>query len=590
MPASSSSSSRQHVSPHSVHEVPVGARGGSSAAAAADNHDAGYARRPSLGRASHTYHAGTGPHHYPQQQREHSLLVVTPPDSAASSSSDYYRAMPWVRTDAHEDRELGWDVPESIRRSSAPILKAGEEANREELRRKMRFYSHQEPVLATHHEHHRHERHHHQHHRGGYDHAALPSPPPMMHRHLSSGGRSAHEEDEHRHQRDVHHHYAAQHHPYVAQHHHHAVDPLPTPGSAAIDDGRHHTDRKQAASSHRPATTPSYSTSSYASRIVQLDSPPPSAALPAATPQSSSAQSATAPTPASSSSATTVPTGSSRAPISRTTKACNACRQRKVRCDAGATTGEMKPNGEPGTCSRCKETGIECVYTTEQRKRGPMPGSTRGSVSAAAASSGAAGNPGLRRKSSNQHLVGGTPSAQQREARGSVSMLRVHSEGSEFRENHDVGGGAVYRRTTGAPYGYRRAMPPYSLNLAPSDHPALRRPSGIDPLSGRSTAGGGPMARQVSISTAFSSVSLSNDEIGRRLHREHEQHPKRSPSQDRLNMFRQSYSLQGVAASRQSPEHPSPSHMRTGGRPSEFARSESPLRDLQLPPIRVLID
>ena len=59
----------------------------------------------------------------------------------------------------------------------------------------------------------------------------------------------------------------------------------------------------------------------------------------------------------------------SRAPISRTTKACNAYRSRKVRCDAGGL-----PNGEPGTCSRCREAGVECVYSGPQKKRGPCPG------------------------------------------------------------------------------------------------------------------------------------------------------------------------------------------------------------------------
>jgi hypothetical protein len=61
----------------------------------------------------------------------------------------------------------------------------------------------------------------------------------------------------------------------------------------------------------------------------------------------------------------------SRTPISRTTKACNACRSRKVRCDAGGH------NGEAGICSRCREAGIECVYTGLQRKRGPCPGMSR---------------------------------------------------------------------------------------------------------------------------------------------------------------------------------------------------------------------
>lgn len=65
----------------------------------------------------------------------------------------------------------------------------------------------------------------------------------------------------------------------------------------------------------------------------------------------------------------------SRVPISRTTKACNACRSRKVRCDAGA--GVTTATGENGVCSRCREAGVECVYTGNQKKRGPCPGTIR---------------------------------------------------------------------------------------------------------------------------------------------------------------------------------------------------------------------
>jgi hypothetical protein len=66
----------------------------------------------------------------------------------------------------------------------------------------------------------------------------------------------------------------------------------------------------------------------------------------------------------------------SRAPISRTTKACNACRARKVRCDAGGGAA----GAEPATCSRCKEAGVDCVYSGVQKKRGPCPGTTRPSL------------------------------------------------------------------------------------------------------------------------------------------------------------------------------------------------------------------
>ena len=62
----------------------------------------------------------------------------------------------------------------------------------------------------------------------------------------------------------------------------------------------------------------------------------------------------------------------SRTPISRTTKACNACRSRKVRCDAGGQ--EALATGQPSTCSRCREAGFHCVYSGLQKKRGPCPG------------------------------------------------------------------------------------------------------------------------------------------------------------------------------------------------------------------------
>lgn len=82
----------------------------------------------------------------------------------------------------------------------------------------------------------------------------------------------------------------------------------------------------------------------------------------------------------------------SRAPISRTTKACNACRARKVRCDAGGGPA----GAEPGTCSRCREAGVDCVYSGIQKKRGPCPGTTRPSLA-------------QRRRTSQKSLTGDSP-------------------------------------------------------------------------------------------------------------------------------------------------------------------------------------
>lgn len=70
---------------------------------------------------------------------------------------------------------------------------------------------------------------------------------------------------------------------------------------------------------------------------------------------------------------------SGRGPISRTTKACDTCRTRKIRCE----DGPLLSSGEPGPCLRCLAAGIECVFSGVQKKRGPCPGSMRPSTSAA---------------------------------------------------------------------------------------------------------------------------------------------------------------------------------------------------------------
>lgn len=81
--------------------------------------------------------------------------------------------------------------------------------------------------------------------------------------------------------------------------------------------------------------------------------------------------------------------GSSRAPISCTTKACNTCRSRKVRCDAGGQAGALVGSEMP--CSRCKVAGLTCVYSAQQRRRGPIPGTKR-SESATQSKSGGDGS------------------------------------------------------------------------------------------------------------------------------------------------------------------------------------------------------
>ncbi|KAH8735247.1 hypothetical protein BGZ61DRAFT_473857 [Ilyonectria robusta] len=45
-----------------------------------------------------------------------------------------------------------------------------------------------------------------------------------------------------------------------------------------------------------------------------------------------------------------------------TTQACEACRRRKVKCDA-----------VPPQCSNCRALGLDCEYSTRRKKRGPKP-------------------------------------------------------------------------------------------------------------------------------------------------------------------------------------------------------------------------
>ncbi|KAI9633531.1 uncharacterized protein MKK02DRAFT_38186 [Dioszegia hungarica] len=102
--------------------------------------------------------------------------------------------------------------------------------------------------------------------------------------------------------------------------------------------------------------------------------------------------------------------GGSRVPISRTTKACNACRSRKVRCDAGGQSGET------GTCSRCREAGVECSYTGAQKKRGPCPGLARPGMGA--------------RRQSGQPIPGNTPPELSPDSRSSYGFPLPQNEQS----------------------------------------------------------------------------------------------------------------------------------------------------------------
>lgn len=60
--------------------------------------------------------------------------------------------------------------------------------------------------------------------------------------------------------------------------------------------------------------------------------------------------------------------------IHRATSACDLCKKTKTRCSAGEPLVE---GGEPTACAKCLRAGEKCVRTGKQRKRGPLPGSTR---------------------------------------------------------------------------------------------------------------------------------------------------------------------------------------------------------------------
>ncbi|WVQ85911.1 hypothetical protein IAT38_008079 [Cryptococcus sp. DSM 104549] len=116
--------------------------------------------------------------------------------------------------------------------------------------------------------------------------------------------------------------------------------------------------------------------SAHASLMVHRHSQPHAHALPpSAPPSSSTSRPSTAYAAGPGPYEPEYPVASSRAPISRTTKACNACRGRKVRCDAGVVNGAGVA-GE-AACTRCRESSLECVYTSVQKKRGPCPGTAR---------------------------------------------------------------------------------------------------------------------------------------------------------------------------------------------------------------------
>ncbi|KAH7149827.1 hypothetical protein B0J13DRAFT_522912 [Dactylonectria estremocensis] len=67
------------------------------------------------------------------------------------------------------------------------------------------------------------------------------------------------------------------------------------------------------------------------------------------------------------------------------TQACEACRRRKVRCDA-----------IPSQCSNCKALNLTCEYSARRRKRGPKPRALSGFGSGDASSTEAVISPGPR--------------------------------------------------------------------------------------------------------------------------------------------------------------------------------------------------
>ncbi|TIB67817.1 hypothetical protein E3Q24_04020 [Wallemia mellicola] len=77
-------------------------------------------------------------------------------------------------------------------------------------------------------------------------------------------------------------------------------------------------------------------------------------------------------------------------PISRVTRACDRCTQKKLRCD-GTIVPDL--NGLPPTvikpCSRCAHAGLGCEYTRVQKRRGPSPGFKRRKLSNESTTSGA---------------------------------------------------------------------------------------------------------------------------------------------------------------------------------------------------------
>ncbi|KAI8833760.1 hypothetical protein BC829DRAFT_365745, partial [Chytridium lagenaria] len=50
----------------------------------------------------------------------------------------------------------------------------------------------------------------------------------------------------------------------------------------------------------------------------------------------------------------------------RTTKACDTCNRRKVKCDSAQPS-----------CFQCSSHGLQCTYSREAKKRGPKQGHIR---------------------------------------------------------------------------------------------------------------------------------------------------------------------------------------------------------------------
>ena len=248
-------------------------------------------------------------------------------------------------------------------------------------------------------------------------------------------------------------------------------------------------------------------------------------------------------------------------PIERATKACNTCRDKKIRCYQQLESSRQG-DSPPPPCKRCHDKGLECVWTEVQKKRGPLPGSTRPAAGITSGSTGT-GN-GNATGNGNGNGTGTSETGRQKRKRtvagtytpsiGDTALPSTKGAGQIKKKRKSEATGTVTKISPPTPIVPLPALPVLTRQ---SSDTALGRASGSGSGSGSGSSNRSSIGSVASVVSAVSAASAASAVIV-------------TPADDR----RVSYEFSRPAIHSVHPGHPA-SQVST-------ARSLSPKQDARL--------